>query len=195
MKRDPIVVVALGLSVVLLVYSFRSQQNLERHARLLEPMAQRAYVQDNLVGKSVDLTGLAPDLLEGDVQHTSLVWVLDFDRCRDCLENVGPWSALREIDNLELLLFVVGSPEPAMKVRLSALVGTKVMPTSARAVEEVLGVTLPSTKILLDGEHIVVMADARADARACTWSFDAQVGALLAANPSRAIRGLYAQSP
>ncbi|MDE2661483.1 MAG: hypothetical protein OXI39_00560 [Gemmatimonadota bacterium] len=138
-------------------------------------LAERSSVRDRLVGAVLPLSFLKIDEAESGGDH--LVWIVDVERCRTCVEgNVGPWNALAEDMSLQRHVVLYGDQGlPAVAQR--ALRGTTVM-SATRELASALGPILPSTKLLIDGSGTIIMADARDDASVCGWSFEAQVGSL-----------------
>ena len=149
--------------------------------------AVEASVRDRLVGARVPLSFLALD--EPDPGDAHLIWVVDLERCPSCLAGANPaWNALGEDASLRRHLVVFeedGVPEAARRV----LRGATVMSASREELDAAFGSLLPSTKLLVGGDGIVLLADSRGAPSECDWSFEAQVGALRGTLASGVIRG------
>ena len=138
-------------------------------------LAERSIVRDRLVGTVLPLSFLELDEVGTENKH--LVWIVDVQRCVTCLDgNVGPWNALAEDMSLQRHVVLYGD-EGLPGVSQRALRGTKVT-SATHELAVALGPILPSTKLLIDGNGTVLMADSRTNASVCGWSFEAQVGSL-----------------
>ena len=140
-----------------------------------DSLAERSSVSDRLVGTVLPLSFLELD--EAVTGDDHLIWIVDVQRCGTCLEgSVGPWNALAEDVSLQRHVVVYGD-EGLPAVAQRTLRGTKVM-SATRELASALGPVLPSTKLLIDGNGTIIMADSRANVSVCGWSFEAQVGFL-----------------
>lgn len=138
--------------------------------------ADEARVRDRLVGAPVALS--LPSLDEPGAAEAHLLWIVDLERCPACLAGANPaWNALEADVSLRRHLIVVEGGDMPEAVR-RMLRGTTVASVSAEEADAAFGPLLPSTKLLVDAEGIVLAADSRATASDCGWSFEAQVGAL-----------------
>ncbi len=168
------------LLVVAVAFVFRSttvirDQNIALQVR--DVGAARNAIQDRLVGARVDV-GLLGGAMAQPPAADVMLWVVDPDSCGRCVaEGFGAWDALGADLALSRRLVVVGEgklPEEARR----ALRGTEVVRVSRDSALLALGAVLPNTKLLIDDDGIVLMADSRSASSECGWSFDAQVGAL-----------------
>ncbi len=165
-----------------------ASQNRELRAALVaaDSRAVEAMVRDRLVGTSVPLSFLALD--EPDPGDAHLIWLVDIEHCPSCLAGAHPaWNALGEDASLRRHLVVFEEDEVPEAVRRT-LRGTKVTSASREELDAAFGSRLPSTKLLVDGDGIVLLADSRAGVSECDWSFEAQVGALRGTLASGVIR-------
>ncbi len=180
-------VLALAVGGAIGVWNVASH-NRELQAALVAAgsRAGEAVVRDRLVGARVALSFLSAG--EPDAAEAHLLWIVDHKRCPTCFARATPaWNALGEDASLRRHLIVVGGgdiPEIARR----ALRGTPVTSLSSEEADAAFGPLLPSTKLLVDREGIVLMADSRTAVSACDWSFEAQVGALRGAIASGVIR-------
>jgi len=164
----------------------------EAALRVMGPLAERSSVQDRLVGTRLSLPTLdrqAPsvDGRSGDGE-LRLLWIVDLARCPACFGvGLAIWNALAEDRSLRRHVLVLGDLEVADDAR-RALRGTTITSVSREEMDLALGPLLPNTKILVDGSGTVLMADSRAAASECGWSFEAQVGALRGVLTSGVIR-------
>lgn len=157
-----------------------------------ESRAEEMAARDRLVGTSVPRWILAFD--EPDSADAHLLWIVDPERCPACLAGAHPvWTALGKDTSLRRHLMVLEGQEVPAAVR-RVLRGTRVTQAPRRDVYAALAPLLPSTKLLVNRSGIVLMADARTVPSECTWSFEAQVGALLGILASGLIRS-QRQSP
>jgi len=170
------------LLVVAVAFVFRATSVIHDQnsaLQLRDVGAARNAIQDRLVGAHVDL-GLLGGAIANRPELTAdvLLWVVDPDLCGRCVaEGFGAWDALGADLALRRRLVVVGDgklPEEARR----ALRGTEVVRVSRDSALLELGAVLPNTKLLIDADGIVLMADSRSASSECGWSFDAQVGAL-----------------
>ena len=117
-----------------------------------------------------------------------LVWIVDLDRCPTCFDgSLAVWNALAADPALRRHVLVVG-PENVPPSARRALRGTTLATIRREDLEAVTGRLLPNTKVLLDDDGTVLMADSRAAASECGWSFEAQVGALRGVYSANLIR-------
>ena len=117
-----------------------------------------------------------------------LLWIVDLERCPTCLESgFAVWNALGEDSLLERRLWVVGDGEVPVVAR-RVIRGTTFASLSREELDAALGPIFPNTKVLIDGNGTVLMADARTATSECGWSFEAQVGALRGVIASSVIR-------
>ena len=182
-----LLVLALAVGGAIWVWRLASH-NRELQATLVATgsRAEQSSVRDRLVGAPAPLSFLALD--EVDPADTHLLWVVDLARCPACLTGAIPeWNALGEDVSLRRHVVVLGEGEvPAADRR--ALRGTTVTSASRDELDAAFGPLLPSTKLLVGGDGIVLMADSRAVPLECDWSFEAQVGALRGTLASGVIR-------
>ena len=69
-----------------------------------------------------------------------------------------------------------------------ALRDTEIVSMSKEELVAAVGPLLSNTKLLVDGNGIILLADARSGGSECGWSFDAQVGALRGVLASHLVR-------
>lgn len=156
------------------------------------PAAQRTVIQDRLVGIQIPLAILGDSVHSSDVLPWSssnrLVWIVDIDQCPTCLdEGLVAWNALAADPSLRRHVLLVGSADlPPSAHR--ALRGTTLATIQREELEAATGRLLPNTKVLLNDDGTVLMADSRAAASECGWSFEAQVGALRGVYSANLIR-------
>lgn len=170
-------VFALAVGGVIGVWNVASH-NRELRAALVATglRADEAAVRDRLVGARVTLPFLSFD--EPDAAEAHLLWIVDLERCPACLASASPaWSALGEDASLRRHLVLLEGGKMPQAARWARR-GTTVTSVSAQEAHAAFGSLLPSTKLLVDGRGIVLMADSRASVSECDWSFEAQVGAL-----------------
>ena len=170
-------VFALAVGGAIGVWKLASH-NRELRAALVaaDSRAVEAMVRDRLVGTSVPLSFLALD--EPDPGDAHLIWLVDLEDCPSCLAGANPaWNALGEDVFLRRHLVVFEEDEVPEAAR-RALRGMTVTSASREELDAAFGPLLASTKLLVDGDGIVLLADSRAAASECDWSFEAQVGAL-----------------
>ena len=141
------------------------------------PAAQRTVVRDRLVGIRVPLAilGDSDDARGARTVHPSnrLVWIVDLDRCPTCFDgSLAVWNALAADPALRRHVLVVGPGNVPPSAR-RALRGTTLATIRREDLEAVTGRLLPNTKVLLDDDGTVLMADSRAAASECGWSFEA----------------------
>jgi hypothetical protein len=188
----------LLVAVLLLVGSLwiwrtsRLNHELRTTLQAVAMVAERSTVVDRLVGRRVPLdflhetVGIPDD--DRDVVEVRLLWIVDLDRCANCLTGgFAVWNALAEDPSMSRHLLVFGQavmPDHARR----ALRGTTITVGSREEIETVLGPLLPGTKVLLDDSGTILMSDSRTAASECGWSFEAQVGALRGVLASGVIR-------
>ena len=155
-------------------------------------MASRTAVHDRLVGSRIPLALLGQSLVSASetpqIAEAHLLWIVDPDLCRQCLnEGFASWNALGDDGGLRRRLIIAGSGEvPAMARR--ALRDTEIVSMSKEELVAAVGPLLSNTKLLVDGNGIILLADARTGGSECGWSFDAQVGALRGVLASHLVR-------
>ena len=192
MLRELIGIAALAMVVGFAVLAVRSENAANHEIARLEAPAARTLVQDGLIGRRIELASLAPpgELPAGLGAGPVVLWFLDMEICADCFDNLGPWSRLETLEGHRFLLVHTGTPTETVRGRLRSLTRTQVVETSPARIAAALGRVLPNTKLLIDEEGIVVLADGRHLATECGWSFEAQLGALEGLNSSHLIRGV-----
>ena len=170
----------------------RINQELRATLQYAAALAERATVLDRLVGLRVPLQFLHETIgMPGssrDVVEVRLLWVVDLERCPNCLTGgFAVWNALAEDPTVSRHLLVVGEGEVPDHAN-RALRGTTIAAASREEIETVLGPLLPNTKALVDNSGTILMSDSRTAASECGWSFEAQVGALRGVLTSGVIR-------
>lgn len=170
------------LLVMAVAFVFRSSSVIRDQSialRMRDQGAVRNAIHDRLVGARVDL-GLLGGRISNPTGSTSevLLWVVDPNSCGRCVaEGFGAWDALGADLELRRRLVVVGEGKLPAEAR-RALRETEVVRVSRDEALLALGTVLANTKLLVEGDGIVLMADSRSANSECGWSFDAQVGAL-----------------
>jgi hypothetical protein len=188
--REAVNLLALGIALVVAIAAVRSERNLHRTVKQLEPGAQRAYVHDRLVGTRIDLDQLTERLSgETSLPGLAITWILDLEACADCFNNIGGWSRLERLTDYELVLFLLGEPSGRVQGQLASLTRTDVRNISRDQLVATLGYVLPSTKLLLNADGFILLVDSRSTAQDCAWSFEAQLGAIEGVVNANAIRG------
>ncbi len=167
----------LVLGGTILVWNMASSnRELAATLQVTSPLAERSSVRDRLVGTSVFLSSF--DLARSDTTDAHLLWIVDLARCRTCLDGgVAVWNALGDDTSLKRHVVVFGGDEVPQDAR-RALRGTTFIAASRQDMDTAFGPLLPNTKLLVDHTGVVLMADSRTAASDCSWSFEAQVGAL-----------------
>lgn len=186
--REVAIILALLATTVMAVHQFRGREAAVEQVFGLTPNAARAVSQDQLIGRALALRDIAPASVPEDTRHMFL-WVVDLDRCFGCFDSVAQWARLELLLNYRFRLLLVGAPNPQVKARLRVLSKTSTAIVTREEARRLIGNTLPSTKLLLNEEGVVLLADSRSSGQNCGWNFEAQVGALVGALPARAIRG------
>ncbi len=185
---EVVVLVALAACLGTAIRSIHRERVAGVHIDQLQRMASRSHVQDNLMGAQFgSLVASNPD--GPDASKHRLLWILDVERCLDCLKDLSPWWSLRDYPGLGREVWVVGDPS-AYDRELSTLGGNTAF-KSRLEVRELVGATLPSTKLLLDPSGVVVLSDARWSEASCAWSFEGVVRALLYRDNGSEIRPYF----
>lgn len=148
----------------------------------LRPVVQQVQIRDRLVGTPL------PDLMLLDEagypavlsEHgrDAVVWFVAPESCVRCLDGLQEWNALAASSDLATLLVLTGvSRVEGMRiVRGAGIRGRVFVDPNARS-DQALGLTLPSTHLLVDAQGVIRMADSRQTPSSCSWSFPAQVAA------------------
>ncbi len=157
------------------------------------PLVVRSIIQDRLIGSRVPATvfsgtiGNGP-VADGEPPLAHLLWIVDLDNCHGCLRaGISWWNALSRDPTLGRHLVVSGDTT-GLGPMMRAPLGTDVKAAPADEIASALGLLLPNTQLLIDGEGIIVMADSRTTGSDCGWSFAAQVGSLRGTLTSELIR-------
>jgi len=190
MLREGIFALALiattGMTLRLLALNASGRERLAE----TESSSLRANTEDQLVGRTLALLAInepEADKAAPDAKPI-LLWVLDLERCSGCLDAVSQWTRLEQLLDYRFVVVVVGTPSPEARTRLRVMRKTRVVSASDESVTRMIGRRLPSTKLLLTGEGVVLLADSRAAGQNCGWSFEAQVGVLMGVLPPASIR-------
>jgi hypothetical protein len=186
--RESLWILAIaGTTSMALLMTTRANQA-RSTVRLMTAGYQRALVQDRLIGMKLNLAALGAQPPQLD--QFSLAWFVDLGHCTGCFDSLNDWAHLEQDEHLNLVLFVAGDTEPAVEKRLRVLRRTAVVRTGRSFVRDVLGFTLPNTKLMVDPTGTVVLADSRYSGQECGWSFEVQVAVLRGLERVRAIRSV-----
>lgn len=179
-KRELASIAALAMAVTVAVVAVRSERALRQQVVRMEKHVARAYVQDRLVGTTIDGAALAfGDEPPGHaIAERTVLWILDLERCPECLDELGPWTRLEKLDGHAFSLVLVGLPSPAHLTKLRVMKHTHVLVSTREHVREAVGTVLPNTKMLLDDAGLVILVDSRESAAGCGTTFEGQVGAV-----------------
>jgi hypothetical protein len=170
---------ALIVAVSLAVVSFVRFQAAEARLETVSASLSRLEIHDRLIGESLDIGRLMKRPLRAPVGGRLVIWIVDLDHCGGCLGDIGGWKRLESLSGVELaVLYVADGGVQDLGSPFRALQGTVVERVTRRSVSSVLGPLLPSTKLLLDQNGTILLADSRRS-NSCNWSFDALVEALL----------------
>lgn len=189
--RDALTILALLVSGSAAVLSARQLGAARETIARTRLSSLRAEGQDRLIGKRIDLQSLVPVrpmVVSAEAKRSTLVWVLQLDRCSGCFDTVSEWVRLEQLSDYDLILVLVGRSTPAVEARLRALSRTVVHWGSQARVDSALGDVLPNTKLLLDSLGVAVLVDTRASGQECGWNFEAQISALAGVGQATAIR-------
>jgi hypothetical protein len=185
-SRELFQVGALLFLLGALVWSVRREQTVTRQLGLALPSSLRSQAQDRLIGRQIDVEGLTGT----DTPKTHVLWILNLDACHGCLDQVAGWRLLEDVKDLDLSILLMGTRSTDADARLRVLSRTHVLQTDRSTTLSAFGVLLPSTKLLVSPEGVVLLADSRSSGQECGWSFDALVNVLLGHGTSTAIRFL-----
>lgn len=189
--RESVTILALLIAAALgglSVKRYRDARAVIAETRL---SSLRAEGQDRLIGKRIDVATLTSNTAARPTDTTrrsTLIWVVELDRCSGCFDTVSEWARLEQIAAYDLKLVLVGHSTPAVEARLRALGRTTVRWGKQERVDSALGNVLPNTKLLLDPDGIALLVDTRASGQECGWNFEAQIGALQGLGTAGAIR-------
>ncbi|MGH7467409.1 MAG: hypothetical protein ACRENP_05420 [Longimicrobiales bacterium] len=151
----------------------------------------RAQAQDRLIGSTLKLARVdAVRQARTNGSRRMLMWIVNLDKCSGCFDAVGEWTRLEQLSDHDAFLLLIGQRTPEVEARLRALDKTHVTSLSADAAAQIFGPLLANTKLLVDPDGIVLLADSRAGGQECGWSFEAQVGAVMGATAGNSIRGV-----
>lgn len=169
---------ALIVALALGAASFARLQAAEGRLEIVSASLSRLEIHDRLIGESLNTRRLMQDPLRLPAGRL-ILWIVDLDRCEGCVDDLGGWRRLESLDGVELaVLYVVESDARDPGSPFRALHETVVERVTREAVSSALGSLLPSTKLLLDRNGTILLADSRRSG-GCSWSFDALVLALL----------------
>lgn len=160
----------------------------------LESSALRTAIRDAAIGRPLpplrlrDLEGADHRL--GAPGRPHAIWIVDTERCPNCLEDAPAWNRLAaRTPGLKTTLVLVGMDDrqATNAVRLKRI-RTDVLVDPGFKMGGVIPLSLPSVYVLLDEEGVVTMADARSANLSCSWSFPGQLASVVGASASTWIR-------
>lgn len=141
----------------------------------LEHAAARTYFRDALLGRRLTVDALDANL----AGRPSILWIIDLERCPDCLRDAMAWYQLGDLNRgFVNRVIVVGRPSIDDLRLFEAMPELAVLEASRATIESLVGPFLPSSRLVVDERGVVVMADGRRDVRTCKWSFEGQLGHL-----------------
>lgn len=184
---------ALAVAAFWAVDSTMAEHSATSLSNRLAPSAQRAIVQDRLIGSPLRLPQLAAQnalAARSDLtfERPTVLWILDPLNCISCLSSAAEFQRLGTSGKLDIHVILTSQLPKRFAYLLRALQETAVWYAPLDQVESTTGLVLPNTKLLVSPGGTVTLADARFSGQACGWSFDAQVGALFEEMPATAIR-------
>lgn len=185
---EAITLLALLLMLIVGVTMFGLYRGARKSLEDNGPALMRARTYDRLMGTRLKLASLTGG---GETEGPAVIWVVDLDSCKGCLDTVTPWLELEKLGgdyDLHFLMVGGGDQLTVAESRARLFRRTNVMRKPRDSIFAALGPTLPSTKLLVDPNGIILLVDSRSSGQECGWSFEAQVGALLGLETAHGIR-------
>jgi len=192
MLRNLSIIVVLAVCLIAIgTYRTRLLEASDTLSRMA-PSAAHSVLRDRLLGTPIDLTRLLGAEPVATEQPMLALWILDVDKCQDCLSTAAAWDRIGTSETVHAIIGTVGHLTADDARRLDALSNADHRALNRDSVHGVLGTLPSSTKFLLEDQGTVILMDGRDDVKSCKWSFEGQVGTVLGLNTSRMIRGHYA---
>ncbi len=187
-SRNTLPLFVWPMTVVLLIcvlfYSRNVSTKLFNEMETYRPLLMAQGTEDLLIGKRIEgflSEYLAEQIYRGNPIKPTVVWIIDPSRCEDCLHDLGSWNALQSAYGISTLIVIDGVPESGLgSTRSQATRGAGLFVDSTGVVANELGLPGPSARLLVGRQGRILLADLRRPGNRCSWSFEAQVVALLA---------------
>ena len=192
-KREAIAWVSMAAILLAAGTAMRRLHVLQEQLRAARVAALRTETQDRLVGTKVRIDtigrpGRQTSRSDSILDKSTVVWILDLERCDKCLAGIAEWERLERMSELNPQLIIIGDPTPTAAAYLRTLSRTNISHATRATVFATLGPLLPVTKMLIDQDGIAVSVDSRLSGQDCAWSFEAQLAYFLGTGAASSIR-------
>lgn len=128
-KAELITVAALAMAVTVAIVAVRSEKVLRQQVVRMEEHVARTQVHDRLVGTTIrgGVLAFGADRPGDAIVGRTILWILDLERCPECLDELGPWTRLEALDDHAFVLALVGSPHASHLTKLRVMKRTSVL--------------------------------------------------------------------